>query len=175
MLPRQRHYQNCSVGDEYVFITTTCLDFAPLFTRDVTKSTVSDLIKESSLLLNVQVHAYVVMHNHLHLLVKLPENYTVIKYMNSFKQRVARRTIPLLESSEINALAHQAGLGNRNFWKRSFRSVILEGEGMFDQKVAYIHNNPVRAGLVREDYEYNWSSAKRWRDGQWSMETGLLW
>ena len=35
-------------------------------------------------------------------------------------------------------------------------------EAMFMQKVSYIHNNPVRAGLVERAIDYRWSSARIW-------------
>ena len=51
------------------------------------------------------------------------------------------------------------------FWKRESLSIELFTPAVFYQKLDYIHNNPVRAGLCNYAEEYYYSSAKFYKDG----------
>lgn len=62
------------------------------------------------------------------------------------------------------ALFKQAGEKNSNnvsnqFWQQNNHPIELLSEPIFNQKLAYIHNNPVCAGIVREAEDYLYSSA----------------
>ncbi len=59
------------------------------------------------------------------------------------------------------------------FWQYSFRSVVIESEEMFWQKMHYIHMNPVKAGYVEHAEDYRWSSARLVLEGKLSREDGL--
>lgn len=50
-------------------------------------------------------------------------------------------------------------------WKRESLSVELWSEAVFLQKLNYIHDNPVAAGLVTNSYDYKYSSAKFYETG----------
>ena len=58
---------------------------------------------------------------------------------------------------------------NHQFWKQNNHPLELYSNHIIDQKVAYIHKNPVEAGLVEKPEEYIYSSAKNF-----SREEGLL-
>lgn len=49
-------------------------------------------------------------------------------------------------------------------WQHHPDSLEIFGEDTFRQKVEYIHQNPVRAGLVNDSLEYRFSSARLWAD-----------
>ena len=68
----------------------------------------------------------------------------------------------------------RSGLNGHSFWQRSFRSFVLTSEDGFLQKARYIHDNPVRAGLVESALGYRWSSAKLDEEGRWLEVGGLM-
>ena len=173
MRPRQRHFQNRAIGGDTAFITTTCLDHAPLFHRPEMREAMVAEIRSTCLHEQTKLHAFVVMNNHLHLLAELPKDRTVVDFVSSLKSVSSRRLFPKLLPEEHELLALQTGLGKRYFWQRSFRSVPVEGEEMFMQKVHYIHQNPIRAQICENLADYQWSSAKSWEDGLWNEATGL--
>ena len=81
----------------------------------------------------------------------------------------ARRVFDYLKendyTSSLEKLRHE--VRNRNhrnsLWQTEKNVLPIFSEGMFMQKVNYVHNNPVRAGFVERAIDYRWSSARIWR------------
>ena len=92
-------------------------------------------------------HAFVVMPNHVHLLVTaavpLPQ------LTKSLKGITAKRANALL------------ALTGKPFWQEESYDRVVRQQGEFERIRNYIEQNPVRAGLVGEASEYRWSSAGR--------------
>ncbi len=172
-MARYRHYKNFGVGGDTVFVTTTCLDFAHLLKRDEIKDRVVERLWSDHRHYGAVLHAYVVMSNHIHFVSRLPPERTSSWFLQRLKSNVSKELLPLLTPAETGLVDHQRGLDGRQFWKRSFDSLVLREEKAFWQKIGYIHRNPVRAGLVLEPQDYPWSSAKGFNDGNWDEEGGL--
>jgi len=94
-----------------------------------------------------QLHNYVVMANHVHLLITpfVP----VSKLMHSLKRFTA---------GEGNRLL---GLTGKPFWQDESYDRLVRDAGEFHRIAQYIEMNPVNAGLVAAPEEFPWSSAKR--------------
>ena len=74
----------------------------------------------------------------------------------------------LKENNYLSSLAKlEHAVGDRNhrysLWQTEKNVFPLYTESLFMQKVNYIHQNPVRAGLVERPTDYRWSSARIWR------------
>lgn len=100
----------------------------------------------ASVLGHYRLHAFLVMPNHVHLLVspRIP----LPALTKSLKGITARRA---------NGMLHASG----PFWQQESYDHLVLDERKFERITSYIEQNPVRAGLVREAGEYRWSSA-RW-------------
>lgn len=94
---------------------------------------------------NLVIHAYCLMHNHYHLLVGTPD-------------ANLSRAIHTLNSSYVSWFRARHGLVGSLFQGR-FKSILVEKERYLVEVSAYIHLNPVRAGLVKNPEEWKWSSA----------------
>ncbi len=92
-----------------------------------------------------QVHAYVLMHNHIHLLV----TGTTTGAIASLMQSVGRQYV-----GYVNKTYKRSG----TLWEGRFRSALIETERYLLACCRYIELNPVRAGMVRDPGEYAWSS-----------------
>ncbi len=91
------------------------------------------------------LHAWVAMPNHIHLLVSATVPFPQL--LKSLKGITARRCYAFL------------GLTGVPFWQEeSYDHIVRDGDE-FDRIRRYIEENPVRAGLVRRASEYRWSSA----------------
>ena len=104
------------------------------------------------------LHAFVVMPNHVHLLVTpLVE--------------VARMTKSLkgITAKKANAMLTLTG---RPFWQEESYDHLVRHEREFGRIRCYIEENPVRAGLVRQACEYRWSSAA-WATGGSPADQGI--
>jgi putative transposase len=121
----------------------------------------------------VKLHAFVVMHHHLHLLMTCPEGRTASWLVQRLKSNLAKVALPLLMPEERSLLGVQQGLNQRTFWKPSFRGLEVSTTDTFFQKTQYIHLNPVRANLANEAASYRWSSQRLWGQDFWSLEHGL--
>ena len=92
-----------------------------------------------------RLDAFVVMANHVHLLIQ--PSITPDRLLRSLKGSTAR---------EANRLLGRTG---EPFWqKESYDHLVRNGKEFLKIK-AYIENNPVRAGLVENAWDYPWSSA----------------
>jgi len=172
-MTRYRHYRNFGVGGDTVFITTTCLDFAYLLQRAEMRDRMVERLWSDCAHYSAVLHAYVVMSNHIHFVTRLPEGRASGWFMQRLKTNSTRELLPLLTAEESASISHQQGLDGRQFWKRSYDSLVLRTETIFAQKIAYIHTNPVRACLVEEPGAYAWSSASAFEEGLWDPENGL--
>ena len=93
----------------------------------------------------VQVHAYVLMSNHLHLLLTPLQNDSLPKVM----QAVGRAYVLY-----FNKRHGRSG----TLWEGRYRSALIQTERYFLACMAYIDLNPVRAGMVTQAADYPWSS-----------------
>ena len=121
--------------------------------------------------------AYCFMPDHVHLLVYSDkEMKEVLRLLNGV---AARRVIQYLKenSFETSLLKLRGEVRERNHrhsvWQHHSDSLEIVGEETFRQKVEYIHQNPVRAGLVESSLDYQFSSCRQW-SGESVTDEALL-
>lgn len=117
---------------------------------------------------NLRVYGYVVMPDHVHLLLSEPERETLGDALKSLKQGVARR---LLGSSlaDANALGGPLkppfSLNGGHFWQKRYYDFNIRNCLQFVEKLRYIHKNPVTAGLCERPEDWEWSSFRHYATG----------
>ena len=104
-----------------------------------------DKLREYSSQFAVHVHAYVLMTNHVHLLVTPQEAWGVSRMM----QAVGRYYVMY-----VNRTYHRTG----TLWDGRFKMSLVDGERYVMQVHRYIELNPVRAGMIEHPAGYPWSS-----------------
>ena len=154
-------------GPGLVFVTTTAIDWHPVFKPPHIARAIAQQIAETASFLDISVVGYVVMPSHVHLLLGFPEVSLLSKAVQSFKSMTSRR-LRRMDLSPYEKQLWQSG--SFRLWKRRFDDVIIASETQLNRKLQYIHNNPVKAGLVREATEWEFSSARSWLIG----EVGLI-
>ena len=90
--------------------------------------------------------AWVIMPNHIHLLLKPLNDWTIEKIMQSFKSFTA---------SEANKFLDRGG----KFWMREYFDRYIRDTEHFEKAFRYIENNPVKAGFCKKPEEWEFSSA----------------
>ncbi len=120
-------------------------DRQPCFFREVDYLRYLQDLREAALRFGCRVHAYVLMTNHVHLLLTPPESGAIGRMM----QTLGRRYVRYLN----DALARTGTL-----WEGRYKSSLVDNEGYVLACYRYIELNPVRAGLVAEAGGYRWSS-----------------
>jgi len=111
--------------------------------------------------------AYVFMPNHVHLIVcPRREYYSISSILQSIKQPAARRAIQYLKTGNpegLRFLATGQQIRPYEFWQKGggYDRNIVNVETLIEV-VRYIHNNPVRKGLVETPDQWHYSSASEW-------------
>lgn len=110
-------------------------------------------LRESAGLHGVAVHAYVLMPNHVHLLVTPRRKGALSRMM----QALGRRYV-----GYVNRRRERSG----TLWEGRFRSTVIDGGAYLLTCQRYIEMNPVRAGLVRMAGSYPYSSFRHYVVGE---------
>ena len=92
------------------------------------------------------VISWCIMPNHVHVLIEVMKNISLSSILHSWRS---------FSSNEINKLLNRSG----RLWMPEYFDRFIRDNDHFNNVVDYIHNNPVKAGLVKEAREYKWSSA----------------
>jgi putative transposase len=161
-----------------LYITVVTKNRLPVFKTERMKEILCNAIDEARISAGILLFAYVVMIDHLHLITS--RRSTTSDVLRIIKGVTARRVIDYLqENSYWSSLAKlEHAVRERNFrhslWQVEKNVLPVFSEGMFMEKVNYIHQNPVRAGLVGRAVEYRWSSARIWHGCQNEKEPLLV-
>jgi putative transposase len=170
---RYRHWQNRCGPGEVAFVTTTILDFNRIFFDDRRKDLMVRSLRDDCRHYNAPLHAYAVMPHHVHFVVRCPPDHGISWLVQRIKGNSGLLLVPTLDEQAQAGFDQQRGLNRRSFWMRGFRGIAVEGEQMFWDTIAYIHQNPVEDTLCETPEDYVWSSAKLFADGLWQTEEGL--
>ena len=161
------HDFQISRDSQALFITINTNHRLPVFKQDEIKKVVCNAINEARKSACLLLFAYVIMIDHLHLLTDQPK--PISEVLRVLKGTTARRVIDYLKernyTSSLAKLEHKMRERNYRYslWQKEKNVYPIFSEGLFMQKVNYIHNNPVKAGLVDRAVDYRWSSARIWQ------------
>jgi putative transposase len=152
-----------------LYLTTVAKDRLPVFRTAAVKNIACAALDEARRSGGFAVYAYVIMPDHLHLITDAPRRPSeVLRFVNGV---ISRRVIDYLKEREYQSSLEKLRQADKaRGYKYSLRDhhnnvFFLTAEGMFMQKVHYIHQNPVRAGLVERAEQYRWSSVRCWGGG----------
>jgi putative transposase len=149
-----------------LYITVVTKNRLPVFQTGRMRDLLCTAIDEARRSARFLLFAYVIMLDHAHLLTSRPS--TTSDLLRVLKGITARRIIDFLKingyGSSLAKLEHQERDRKHKYslWQTEKNVLPVFSEGMFIEKMNYVHRNPVRAGLVESACEYRWSSARIW-------------
>ena len=154
--------------DSPYFVTCTVVGWLPVFAfppaAEIILASLEYLQNEKALC----IHGYVIMENHIHLVISSPDPG---RHLRRFKSYTARQIIDRLTESR-----HRWTLGLLQTYKRDYKAQLHQfwQEGshpkqmltmeMLQQKLEYVHNNPVQRGYVDHPKDWRYSSARNYLD-----------
>jgi len=170
MLKDGRYTKQCvrweAVGHAHE-LTFTCYQSRAFLSKERTCSYLVDSINRAREKHEFDLWAYVFMPNHVHLLIfPKQEQYSISGILQSIKQPVARRAVNYLREHNPSGL-HLLATGQKAqpycFWQKGggYDRNITKVDTLVEA-VRYIHNNPVRKGLVGTAEQWHHSSAAAW-------------
>jgi putative transposase len=155
---------------ELYFITLTVVGWIDVFSRKDYRDIVVENLRYCQQKLGLEIFAYVIMSNHLHLIARRQEG-DLTELLGRFKSFVSKRVLEAIKGNAqesrkdwlLYLFGHFAKSNRQysdyHFWNYTNHPTLLDKNTIIDQKVEYIHMNPVRAGLVSEPEHYIYSSA----------------
>ncbi len=156
------------------FVTCTILHWIPVFTRPQTVGIVIESLKYLQKDANLIIYSYVILENHLHLIVKSND---IAKDLSRFKSFTARSIIDYLEKENAKSVLDQLKFYKKahkedrcyQLWQEGMQPKQIQTPQMMIERINYIHNNPVKRGYVDKPEHWRYSSAR-----DYSGNTGLL-
>ena len=142
-----RRYQQ--TGD-FHFVTFSCYRRQALLDTPRAKGSFEQTLERVRRWYGLYVAGYVVMPEHVHLLISEPERSKLAVAIQMLKQ----------------ITAHDLGIiEGRSFWQTRYYDFNVRTEKKHVEKLRYIHRNPVRRGLVEKPEDWPWSSFRHYATG----------
>lgn len=166
------------------YLTLQIVYWIDLFSRKSYRDILIDSLRFDSLRYcnkekGLDIVAFVIMSNHIHLIVQSSsadlsgtirdlKKYTSKKIIEEIEKGTESRKEWMLRLFK-HAAKRQNKTGKYQVWTHENHAIELHGNAFIEQKVEYIHNNPVRAGIVKNAEDYIYSSA-----GYYAEEESIL-
>lgn len=151
----------------------------PIFTRKPYFEVLIDSLQFCRQHKGLKIYAYVILDNHLHLVVGGDRLTDILR---DFKSYTAKRVIALLEEERKTWVLNQLQYYKKptkteshyQVWQEGFHPQEISSEEMLYQKTVYLHDNPVRIGVVEEPGHWVYSSARDFAGEKSILELDIL-
>jgi REP element-mobilizing transposase RayT len=153
------------------FWTDTIKDWKHLLKKDKYKELIINFLKDLSDKKQVVIYGFVIMPNHLHLIWELKSMNGKEMPHASFNKATGHELIKDLKENHTAVLPFfEVNKKDRSYriWQRNPLAILMDSRKKLEQKLDYIHNNPVyeKWNLADRPENYYWSSAKFYETGQ---------
>ncbi len=157
------------------FLTCTVTGWVDLFIRPVYTKIIDDGLIYAIKNKGLKVHAYVYMTSHIHLIVSSDE-FELNDILRDFKRHTSKELIKAIQDINesrrewiLKKFSYEAERSKRTsnykLWQDGFHPVILDTNRKLQQRVEYIHYNPIDAGFVNHERDYVNSSYLAYEEG----------
>src|SRR6185369_2417499 len=141
-----------------------------LFTRNVYKDILLESWRYCQQQKGLLIHAYVIMTNHVHMIVSRNSDTLLEAIMRDMKKFTSSKLLEAIKKEPESrkewmlSLFRQAGENNSNnkifqLWQQDNHPIECGSPTILSQKMDYVHENPVRAGFVERAEDWTYSSA----------------
>ncbi|MFC1223874.1 transposase [Pedobacter sp. BG31] len=155
------------------FLTFTIVDWVDVFTRISYKDIIINSLKYCQSNKGLKLYAYCLMTNHIHLIASACSGIKLFEIIRDFKKFTNRAIITEINSGNESrkkwllnkfefAGRYLTRIENYKVWQDGYHAVELISSEFTFQKLNYIHQNPVTAGIVSEPEHYIYSSASNY-------------
>ena len=163
------------------FVSFAVVEWLDVFTRNEYKDILLENLSYCQLNKGMEIIAWCIMTNHVHLIFRSVEVQHPALLLGDFKRFTSKAIVKEIKENPEesrreyllehfrNAAGKSSNVANHQFWRHDNKPIELWSKKIIWEKVKYIHNNPVEAGLVFRAEDYMYSSAV-----DYSGEKGLL-
>ena len=163
------------------FVSFAVVEWLDVFTRNEYKDIIIDSLQFCQKEKGMEIYAWCIMTNHVHLIFKSVKNQKPELLLGDFKRFTSKAIVKAIIDNPIEsrkewlleqfekAGAKSSNVNKYQFWRHDNKPIELWSNKVIDEKINYIHNNPVEEGFVYKPEEYVYSSAK-----DYAGELGLI-
>ena len=156
---------------ELYFTTSTVVDWMDVFTRPLYKQVVVKSLEYCQLHKGLDIYAWVLMTNHLHMIVGVRGTDSVADVLRDFKKFTSKGLVKAIEQNQQESRkawlidrcafrgANDCKVKNYKFWQDGNYVETIHSYDFYKEKLNYIHMNPVRQEIVERPEDYLYSSA----------------
>jgi putative transposase len=156
--------------DGTYFMTFAVIDWIDVFTRKELAEVVIDSLKYCQNSKGLDIYAWCLMPSHIHLMASAGLNGDLSAIMRDFKKFTSKKLIEVIQEIPESrkewmldkfqyAGKNDKRITNYKVWQDGLHPIEIFSPKFIEQKLTYIHQNPVEAGLVWEAWHYKYSSA----------------
>ena len=162
------------ITGEVFFVKDTVVDWVDIFTRPIYRHIIIESLQYCQKEKGLIIYAWVIMTNHMYMIVGSKGENKVSDILRDFKKFTSKEIIRslLVESTESRrdwmlnrfeyAGKNDKKIKNYRFWQEGNDAQEIFLNDYFNQKLNYIHDNPVKAEFVNRAENYKYSSAIDW-------------
>ena len=160
------------------FVMATVVNWIPVFGNPNVAKIIFDSLAFLQREKRIMLHAYVLMENHLHLIVQADNLSKELANLKSFTVRqnidyfIAQNNQYSLKQFALHKLPHRTDR-DYQFWQEGVHPEQIHSQAIYEQKIQYIHENPVWRGYVDEPEHWRYSSARNYAGLQAMLELDL--
>jgi putative transposase len=168
-------WKNIYLDGYSYFVSSSIVDKLPIFIYKRNIKTVLELMNFYRGKYKTKIQAYVIMPSHLHLILKSEKGENVKLFIQNLLRKSSIRIVAYLKTLE-NKVENMTKVpemmetfrkcsnhpSQHAVWKERTRCVPIYSNKVMKIKLDYIHNNPLKAGLVKEPGDYLYSSFRNY-------------
>ena len=167
------------------FVTFSVIRWIDVFTRREYKDILIDSINYCIKNKGLEVYAWVIMSNHVHMIISTKDK-PMQDILRDMKRHTSKAIVKAIDENTQESKREwmlwffgREGKGNPNneqyqFWQQGNHPIELWSNEVIDQKLDYLHNNPVVAGWVDMPEHYLYSSARDYAGDKGLIDIVLL-
>ena len=155
------------------FLTLTVADWIDIFNTDAYKFIIIESLKHCQKEKGMEIFGYCIMPTHIHLIARAKSNFKLSDVLRDFKKFTSKAIVNQITKEQgvrRNLLLNNVkapGINRKRkvicqFWQEGNHPVEITSNKFFDEKLDYIHNNPVTALIVEKPEDYIFSSARNY-------------
>lgn len=147
-----KKWSNRNLPGALHFVTGNVIKRLPIFRKEIACRAFLEEFQDLKIKRECKLIAFVIMPDHIHLIIN-PRDGKIREWIGALKSLSAKRLVEIMSKGLFakNSSENQV-------WQESFKALPLWSNWMIWQKINYIHNNPLKAGLVDSVRNYKWTS-----------------
>lgn len=164
--------------DGLYFVSFAVIDWLEVFLKDEYKDILINSLTYCQLNKGMEIAAWCIMTDHVHLVFRSIDKEHPAKLLGDFKRFTSKAIVKAIQKNpnehrkefllkKFKDAADRSSKVNKfKFWQHDNQPIELWSNKVIWEKINYVHQNPVKAGLVFKPEQYKYSSAIDYADGK---------